>query len=74
MKINDRYEIRIVVIESCNGATGDCYTSLPEFKTDYPDSEFLFGYILFDNQTGFAAENTEDWYDTPEDALTACPV
>lgn len=74
MKINDRYEIRIIVIETCNGVTGDSYDSLPEFKKDYPDSEFSFGYILFDNHTGVVAEDTEDWYDTPEDTLAACSV
>jgi hypothetical protein len=74
MKINDRYEIQLVVIENCKGMTGDCYTSFQEFRRDYPDAEFSFGYILFDTQTGFAAEDTEDWYDTPEEALAACPV
>jgi len=74
MKINDRYEIRVVVIENCNGITGDCYTSFQEFKRDYPQAEFSFGYIIFDTQTGSVVEEAEDWYDTPEEALTACPV
>lgn len=33
MKINDRYEIRVVVVEQKDGTTGDVYDNFKDFKS-----------------------------------------
>lgn len=69
MKINERYEIKVVVIEENNGITGDCYNDFEDFKKSHPFSGYKFGFIVFDNQTGYVPDNCNDWNDSVEEAL-----
>ena len=69
MKIDGRYEIRVVIVEVVGENTGGCYDSLVEFRKDNPDGDYLFAYIVFDTETQLVPDNCEDWNDSPEDAL-----
>lgn len=70
MKINDRYEIRIVVVEiKYNGRTGDVYDNLSEFKEDKPFSDYRYGFIVLDTETGCIPSDCNDWNDSVEEAL-----
>lgn len=71
MKINERYEIRVVIVELReNGTTtGDVYDSLEKFRKNHPFSSYKFGYIVFDTETGYMPDNCNDWNDSPEEAM-----
>lgn len=70
MKINERYEIRLVVgVSTPSGIVGDIYDSFEVFKDEHPNSPYDFGYIVFDAYTNTIAEWCNDWNDTPEEAL-----
>ncbi len=70
LKINDRYEIRIVVIEiKDSGRTGDVYNNLSEFKEDKPFSGYRYGFIVFDTETGSIPSDCNDWNYSVESAL-----
>lgn len=69
MKINERYEIRVVAIETKNGTTGNVYDNFKEFEKENPLSSFEFGYVVFDTINGYVPDNCNDWNDTPEEAL-----
>ena len=50
MKINERYEIKLVVGElTSSGIIGDIYDNFKDFKDEHPNSPYDFGYIVFDN-------------------------
>lgn len=69
MKINEKYDIKIVVIKIENGIPADCYDNFEEFKKENPHSSYRFGYIVFDNESGYVPESCNDWNDSPEEAL-----
>lgn len=74
MKINNRYEIRIVIIEIREGigvyrSLGDIYDNFEEFKKDKPDSDYKFGYIVFDTEYGYVPDECNDWNDSVEEAM-----
>lgn len=61
MKINDRYEIRVVVLEIRDGigvhkSIGDIYDNFEEFKKDKPYSSYKFGYVVFDTEYGYVPD------------------
>lgn len=73
MKIDGRYEIRIVIIEQRNGTTGDVYDSLEQFRAEHPEHDekgYGFGFVVFDTLTGYVPDACNDWNDTPEEALS----
>ena len=74
MKINDRYEIRIVILEVCDGVgvhrmIGDVYDNFEEFNRDKPFSDYKFGYVVFDTEYGYVPELCNEWNDSPEEAM-----
>lgn len=74
MKINDRYEIRVVVLEIRDGigvhnSIGDIYDNFEEFKKDKPYSSYKFGYVVFDTEYGYVPDECNDWNDSPEEAM-----
>lgn len=69
MKINERYEIRVVVVEDRNGATGDVYDNFREFRKEHPFSSYRFGFIVFDTEYGYVPDDCNDWNDSPEEAI-----
>ena len=74
MKINDRYEIRIVIVEIVDGigrynSYGDVYDSYAEFKKDKPDSSYKYGYVVFDTKYGYVPDSCNDWNDSVEEAM-----
>ena len=75
MKINDRYEIRIVVIELVYVPygrykyTGDVYDNFEEFRNEKPNSSYKFGYIVFDTEYGYVPDDCNDWNDSVEEAM-----
>ena len=69
MKIDERFELRLVVLENRDEMTGDCYDSFLEFRRNHPYSGYIFAYIIYDTHEDEMAEDSKDWYDTPEDAL-----
>lgn len=68
MKIDDRYEIRIVV-ETTEDTHSGIYTDFMEFKKKYPYREYRFGYIVYDIVNGCIPEFCNDWNDSPEEAI-----
>lgn len=74
MKIDDRYEIRMAVVQlvavdySSFKYLGNVYTDLEEFKRDNPDSEcklgvdYKVGFIIFDTYCGCVPDNCNNWY------------
>lgn len=75
MKINDRYEIRVVIIElvdvpySRYKHTGDVYNNFEEFRKEKPYSSYKFGYVVFDTEYGYVPDECNDWNDSPEEAM-----
>ena len=71
MKINERYEIKLVVGElTSSGIIGDIYDNFKDFKDEHPNSPYDFGYIVFDNYNNSVAAWCNDWNDSPEEALS----
>lgn len=74
MKLDNRYEIRVVVVEIREGigvhrSLGDVYDNFEEFKKDKPDSSYRFGYVVFDTEYGYIPDNCNDWNDSVEEAI-----
>lgn len=69
MKINDRYEIRVVVVEQKDGTTGDVYDNFKDFKREHPFSSYKFGYVVFDTEYGYIPDSCNDWNDSPKEAM-----
>ena len=74
MKINDRYEIRVVIVEIVDGngihnSYGDVYDNFEDFKKDKPNSNYKFGYVVFDTKYGYVPDNCNDWNDSVEEAM-----
>lgn len=70
MKIDERYEIRVMVVEDSSGTgVGDCYDNFTQFRMDYPESPYFFGFVVFDTETGLVPDECNDWNDTVDAAL-----
>lgn len=73
MKIDKRYEIRVVIVEVIKEnklcSYGDVYDSLEDFKRDKPFSPWRYGYVVFDTETGLVPAECEDWNHNVEMAL-----
>lgn len=69
MKINNRYEIRVVIVEMTNDGTGDVYDNFENFKKEHHFSSYRFGFVVFDTEYGYVPDNCNDWNDSPEEAL-----
>lgn len=73
MKMNDRYEIRVVVIEiKSNGTSGNIYDNYKTFKMEKPYSGYIFGYVVFDTETGRVPDECNDWNDDVIGAVLDC--
>lgn len=70
MKINDEYEISIVIIELLDdGTTGGIYTDMREFKKYHPTSKFKYGYVIINTTSKCILAECNDYNDTPEEAM-----
>lgn len=74
MKINDRYEVRVVIVEICDGigrynSYGDVYDNFEEFKKDKPNSSYKYGFVVFDAEYGYIPDECNDWNDSIEEAM-----
>ena len=74
MKLDSRYEVHLVVANVLDdpayiNSYGDIYDNYNDICRDYPHSEYKYGFVVVDTQTGFVAEGCNDWNDTPEDAI-----
>ena len=74
MKIDGRYEIRVVVLEIVDGvgaynSIGDVYDDFQKFKMEKPESGYKFGFCVVDTETGYIPEECNEWNDTVEEAL-----
>ena len=69
MRINYRYEIRVVIVEMANDGTGVVYDNFEDFKEEHPFSSYRFGFVVFDTEYGYVPDNCNDWNDSPEEAL-----
>jgi hypothetical protein len=72
MKINERYEIRLVVIEMRDSIPGNCYGDFEEFRKNHPYSSYTFGFIVYDTKLNCIPEKCNDWNDSPEEAMHDC--
>lgn len=69
MKLDNRYELRVVVIEmKSDRTTGDCYNDMREFRDEHPFSFYRWGYIVYDTVAGLVPVSCNDWNDTPDEA------
>lgn len=70
MKLDDRYELRVVVVEMReNRVPGDVYDDMCKFKEEHPHSGYIFGFCVVDTVTGFVPEGCNDWNDSPDEAV-----
>ena len=69
MKINDRYEIRVVVVEEKDGLYCDCYDNFENFRKEHPYSSYIFGFIVYDTVEKTVPLLCNDWNDSPEEAM-----
>lgn len=73
MKINDIYDIRIVVIEIVgegeSQTTGAVYHDFGEFKKSRPYSGYKFGYVVYDTEYNYVPGECNPWNETIEEAL-----
>lgn len=74
MKIDERYEIRTVVVElheywGTGVIPGDVYDNFSTFKKEHPFSSYKFGYVVFDTETGLVPDTCNVWYESPGEAL-----
>ena len=69
MKIDDRYELRICLIDYGDGMPGDIYSDFQKFKVERPYSAYRFGFYVFDMKTGAIPACCNDWNDSPEEAM-----
>ena len=85
MKIDNRYEIRIVLLEHLGNELkqyhsigninvyhsfiGDVYDSFDDFIQEHPYSSYEFGYVVFDTIEGCVPELCNEWNDSLEKAM-----
>lgn len=74
MMIDNRYKIEPCVIELLDDKgtlanTGDVYDSFKEFRKKHPDSSYKFGFMVIDTTTGFMPDDSEDWFESIEEAM-----
>lgn len=74
MKMDDKHEIRIVIVEILPGNGlfhnyGDVYDNYETFRREKPESSFKFGYAVVDTESGLIPDGCNDWNDSIEDAM-----
>ena len=70
MKLDDRYEMQIVVVEQRpDGTPGDVDTSMEIFREYHPHSGYRFGFVVVDSETGHVPDVCNEWNSSPEEAL-----
>lgn len=62
-----------ILMKSVDGSVyiGSIYSTLEELKEEYPTSDYVQGYGILDNRTGWLDEESDDWYDTLKEAMQA---
>lgn len=49
----------------------DIYDSLEDAQREHPHDQIMVGYGIVDKNTGLLLDDTKDWYDTYDSAITA---
>lgn len=52
MKVNEKYEVHICVIDMTDNISGDVYTDFAEYMNEIGGS-YEFGFLIIDSATGF---------------------
>lgn len=69
MVLDEKFEIRVVVVEMREDGYGDIYSDFTKFKTEHPNSGYRFGCCVTDRENGCVPAECNDWNDSPEEAL-----
>ena len=69
MKLDNRYEIRVVVILTEGEFSDTCYYDFAEFKKVHPYDSYKFGFIVYDTKNDEVPSLCNEWNDSPEEAL-----
>lgn len=76
MKINDRYEIRVVLLEMLfiddsmrYRRIDNIYNNLERFKKEHPFKPYKFGFVVYDTENDCIPEECNEWNDSPEEAI-----
>lgn len=74
MKLDDRFEIRVVVVELLDNkrtfaSIGNVYDNFKAFKKKCPNSSYMFGFVVFDTENNCVPELCDDWYESIEEAI-----
>ena len=68
MKIDDRHEIRIVVVTT-DDTPREIFDNFIEFKKKHPYRDYTFGYIVYDIVNGCIPVFCNNWNSSPEEAI-----
>ena len=69
MKIDDRYEIRMLIGTENVDGVGDLFDNFELFKKEHPFVRYRFVYCVIDTKTGYIPEGCCDYHDSPEEAI-----
>lgn len=72
MKLDNRYELRMCVVEIlANGKEGNTYESYAGYLAHGTSGTYDIRYMIIDTETGFVPDDLEPYYITPADAIIA---
>lgn len=72
MKLDNRYELRMCVVEIlANDEEGNTYESYAGYLALGTAETYDIRYMVIDTETGFVPEDLEPYYNTPADAIIA---
>jgi hypothetical protein len=60
--------IKLYGNKTAHFAPEDIYSDREECLQDHPNDEVLEGFGVLDTETGFCTDDSDDWYETEEDA------
>lgn len=78
MKINSRYEVRVVIVElldedtlivTTSSKVGDISDNLEEFKRKHPYCYYKFGYVVYDTELQQVPDNCNSYNDSVHEAI-----
>lgn len=75
IKLDERFEIKVVVVELLDNegtfaSIGNVYDNFKAFKKKHPNSSYMFGFVVFDTENNCVPEEFNDWYESPEEAIS----
>ena len=69
MKINDKYEVRVMVAELTSNGYGNIYDSLDDFRAAHPGSKPMYGYVVVNSETGKIPPECGDFFESVDEAI-----